>query len=102
MSKVSPYQLGCVLSPLVCDLVSLSACLPVSLATIFIFPAKSHRYEKALAACKESLEKLGTEYIDLYLIHWPGMRGTRHPCTVHACSVPVPVFILVFAFSFQN
>lgn len=28
-------------------------------------------YEKALEAFKRSINKLGTEYIDLYLIHWP-------------------------------
>ena len=28
-------------------------------------------YEKTLRACEESLGKLGTSYIDLYLIHWP-------------------------------
>lgn len=30
-----------------------------------------HGYENAFKAFDESLEKLGLEYIDLYLIHWP-------------------------------
>lgn len=28
-------------------------------------------YENIKAACKQSLEKLGTDYVDLYLLHWP-------------------------------
>ena len=31
----------------------------------------SHAYDKALKACDESLRKLGLDYVDLYLIHWP-------------------------------
>ena len=30
-----------------------------------------HGYEQAKHACKESLDRLETGYIDLYLIHWP-------------------------------
>lgn len=32
-------------------------------------------YEGTLAACERSLERLGTDRLDLYLLHWPG----RHP-----------------------
>ena len=30
-------------------------------------------YEETLAAYESSLEKLGLEYLDLYLVHWPGI-----------------------------
>ena len=29
-------------------------------------------YESAFRAFEVSLEKLGTDYVDLYLVHWPG------------------------------
>jgi diketogulonate reductase-like aldo/keto reductase len=32
------------------------------------------RYHEVLKACEGSLQRLGLEYVDLYLIHWPG-RG---------------------------
>jgi len=28
-------------------------------------------YDAALAACERSLTRLGTDYVDLYLVHWP-------------------------------
>lgn len=36
-----------------------------------------HGYDTAIAACKESLKRLGLSCIDLYLIHWP-VQGLRN------------------------
>lgn len=36
-----------------------------------------HAYEKALKAFDKSIKNLGLDYIDLYLIHWPGTDKRR-------------------------
>lgn len=35
-----------------------------------------HGYDAALRACDASLKRLGVDYLDLYLLHWP-VRGKR-------------------------
>lgn len=37
-----------------------------------------HGYDRALAAFDASLARLGTDYVDLYLIHWPMPRHDRY------------------------
>jgi diketogulonate reductase-like aldo/keto reductase len=34
-------------------------------------PGRHHAYDQAIASTKESLQRLGLEYLDLHLIHWP-------------------------------
>ncbi len=34
-------------------------------------PNADHGYQKAIESCEASLKKLGTDYLDAYLIHWP-------------------------------
>lgn len=36
-----------------------------------------HGYDQAIRACEESLQRLGLDYVDLYLIHWP-VEEKRH------------------------
>ena len=37
----------------------------------------NHSYDEALQAFEESMEKLGLDYLDLYLIHWPNPKPLR-------------------------
>lgn len=39
----------------------------------------SHGYEETLRAFDASLRRLGVDYIDEYLIHWPGQEGSFLP-----------------------
>jgi len=36
-----------------------------------------HGYEKTIAACEKVLKELGIDYLDLYLIHWPAVKGLK-------------------------
>lgn len=42
-----------------------------SLFLVSKLPNADHGYQKAIASCESSLQKLGTDYLDAYLIHWP-------------------------------
>lgn len=41
-------------------------------------PGRHHGYEETLASFEESRSRLGVEYVDLYLIHWPLPRVGRY------------------------
>lgn len=38
----------------------------------------AHGEEEAVRAAEQSLERLGLEYVDLYLVHWPHSAAGRH------------------------
>ena len=40
-------------------------------------PGRHHGYDDAVRSTRESLERLGLEYLDLHLIHWPNPRQGR-------------------------
>ena len=42
------------------------------------------RYNDVLHSCENSLRRLNMDYIDLYLIHWPGTIGTNYEETFRA------------------
>ncbi|WP_037909031.1 aldo/keto reductase [Actinacidiphila yeochonensis] len=41
-------------------------------------PGREHGYEQTLASFEESRQRLGLEYVDLYLIHWPLPRVDKY------------------------
>ena len=41
-------------------------------------PGRHHGYEETLASFEESRRRLGLDYVDLYLIHWPLPRVDRY------------------------
>jgi 2,5-diketo-D-gluconate reductase A len=41
-------------------------------------PGRHHGYDDAIASTKESLKRLGVDYLDLHLIHWPNPSVGRY------------------------
>jgi len=63
----SEHLLGKVLAPVRARVVYISKVSPNHL-----------RYDQVIQACQRSLKRLKTDYIDLYMIHWPaGSWGTK-------------------------
>lgn len=42
-------------------------------------PGRHHGYDDAIASTHASLERLGLDYLDLHLIHWPNPGRGRYP-----------------------
>ena len=42
-------------------------------------PGRHHAHEDAIASTEESLERLGLDYLDLHLIHWPNPGVGKYP-----------------------
>lgn len=47
-------------------------------------PGRDHGYDEAMASARGSLERLGLDRIDLYLIHWPNPSVDRYVDTFRA------------------
>lgn len=47
-------------------------------------PGDDHGYDSTLRACEDSLTRLGLQYVDLYLIHWPLPRIDKYVDTWRA------------------
>jgi len=41
-------------------------------------PGRHHAYDEAIRSTHESLERLGLEYLDLHLVHWPNPSVDRY------------------------
>jgi len=41
-------------------------------------PGRHHGYDDAIASTKESLQRLGLDYLDLHLIHWPNPSQDKY------------------------
>ncbi len=41
-------------------------------------PGRHHDYDEALTTIEESAFRMGLDYLDLYLIHWPNPRQDRY------------------------
>src|SRR4026208_1377789 len=41
-------------------------------------PGRPHAYDDAVASVRGTLERLGTDYVDLHLIHWPNPSQDKY------------------------
>ena len=53
-------------------------CYSVYFDMLFIIAPKDQGHKKCHEAVLKSLANLDFTYIDLYLIHWPGVQKTKH------------------------
>lgn len=44
---------------------------------LFLTAPRDQGYDSAYKACLQSIDDLGCEYMDLYLIHWPGTSNLK-------------------------
>jgi diketogulonate reductase-like aldo/keto reductase len=42
-------------------------------------PGRHHGYDEAIESTRESLQRMGLDYIDLHLIHWPNPSVGKYP-----------------------
>jgi diketogulonate reductase-like aldo/keto reductase len=49
----------------------------------------SASYEGTLKACERSLKRLKSDWLDLYLLHWPGSFQLKRPCALWSNLLPM-------------
>ena len=50
----------------------------ITLMIMTITGPAEHGEEKSYHACCQSLDRLKVDWLDLYLIHWPGVQKLKH------------------------
>ncbi|GJM45712.1 hypothetical protein BbifJCM1254_00790 [Bifidobacterium bifidum JCM 1254] len=52
-------------------------------------PGRHHQYDQARVTIEESVARMGLDYIDLYLIHWPNPLHRSHVGRQPSRAVPL-------------